>query len=111
MYDLIPANETNAGTYLYVANSIDEGFIAQVIISRNQHMIGVECKARCAALIFFSTAVLALIFFFCAAALPDVCSWLDKFNSPGIVVPAQIRPWAVLDFDEDRVCFTRGYLF
>ena len=57
----IPSHSTRAGSYLYVTNSVLEGFIAQVIVSRSQHMIGIECKAQ----------------------------WLNYVNSPGIVVPTQ----------------------
>jgi hypothetical protein len=49
----------NPGSALYVLQSLEEAFMAQVIVSRNQRMVGVECHAK----------------------------WLDKINSPGYVVP------------------------
>lgn len=33
------------GSYLYVTNSVDEGFIAQIIVAREQRMVGFECHA------------------------------------------------------------------
>ena len=46
---------------MYVTSSLDEGFIAQVLVSRDQRMVGFECRAE----------------------------WLDQANSPEYVTPKQ----------------------
>lgn len=60
------ASQYPMGSALYVLHAIDiKEFIAQIIISREQRMIGLECRA----------------------------AWLDKKNSPGYVVPRK-RYWS-----------------
>jgi hypothetical protein len=59
-----PTNTSNAGSYLYVENSIDVvgSSLAQVIIARGQQMIGLELSAE----------------------------WRSKENSPGYVVASEL---------------------
>jgi hypothetical protein len=59
--DLIPRGVKAAGAFLYLSNSVDEGFVVQVIISRQERMLGIECRA----------------------------TWTDKLNEPGLVRSAQ----------------------
>jgi len=58
---LLPSPVASAGAYLYLRRSVDEGFVVQVIISRHQRMLGIECRAK----------------------------WLDKVNEPDAVVSSQ----------------------
>jgi len=57
----IPPGVKAAGAYLYLSKSVDEGFVVQVIVSRRERMLGIECRA----------------------------TWRDKDNEPGVVNPSQ----------------------
>lgn len=57
----VPLNTQHAGTHFFVKNAVDAGFIAQVVINRNEHMLGIQNKA----------------------------AWLDKVAAPDYVEPSQ----------------------
>ena len=71
--DMIPVGTRNAGAFLYVRHSVDTvgSALAQVIVARGDQMIGEELGVE----------------------------WLNKTNSPGIVVPSR-RIWSY-NFDVD----------